>query len=220
MSGGLNVIARTQKIIVEPASASVAVTNVGMPGPVGPRGLQGPPGPGGPGTTPEWAHVAVVSGSFGISATTVGLNKVAGSSGIVVANGAQLKVPKVGMYLVNISLTIHGTGGVGWVILGTDHKRANGTIASTTAVVGQIDAPSSFTVIPSTAIFNMLANDYIVVNVNSSVNGQTLDTRSALSITELPSNIGPAVVPPGGNTGQVLVKLSTNNYDVGWADPS
>lgn len=31
--------------------------------------------------------------------------------------------------------------------------------------------------------------------------------------------MGPSVVPAGGTTGQILVKLSDDDFDVGWADP-
>lgn len=48
MSSDINVVSRTQKIIVDPVSSSVAIMNAGPPGP--PGGLQGPPGaPGAPG---------------------------------------------------------------------------------------------------------------------------------------------------------------------------
>lgn len=30
---------------------------------------------------------------------------------------------------------------------------------------------------------------------------------------------GPIIIPPGGTTGQVLVKLSDDDYDVGWVTP-
>ena len=30
---------------------------------------------------------------------------------------------------------------------------------------------------------------------------------------------GPNPIPPGGTTGQVLAKLSDDDYDVGWVDP-
>jgi hypothetical protein len=219
MSGGLNVISRTQKIIVEPASASVAITNVGMPGPIGPAGPVGPPGPGGPGTTPEWAHVGIVSGTFGTTAVPIGLTKVVGSAGITIANSIQLKVPKAGMYLVNAAITYQG-GNQGWIVLGIDFYLANGTLSRSVAVVDQMGAGGWFLTTPSTAIFNMAINDYVRFNVTSSAAGQNLDGRSAISITELPSNIGPTIVPPGGNTGQVLVKKSTNDFDVGWADPT
>ncbi|MET0786497.1 MAG: hypothetical protein ABWY25_07325 [Paenisporosarcina sp.] len=42
MSGEINVISRTQHIIVEPASSSIAVINAGPPGPN--TGIPGPPG--------------------------------------------------------------------------------------------------------------------------------------------------------------------------------
>lgn len=219
MSGGLNVIARTQKIIVEPASASVAVTNVGMPGPAGPRGLPGPPGPGGPGTTPEWAQLKVIGGIFGTTTAVFGLNKMAGSSGITVVSSTKLTVPKNGMYFIVACITVQGTGGVGWVTLGCDHRRANGTLVGSLPVVGQVSAQGAFDVITICPLFNMLATDYVEFNICSSAVSQTLDDRGWVAITELPSNIGPAIVPPGGNTGQVLAKLSTNDYDVGWVDP-
>lgn len=38
MSGEINVVSRTQQIIVEPAFGSVAVINAGPPGPGGPTG--------------------------------------------------------------------------------------------------------------------------------------------------------------------------------------
>jgi len=38
MSGEINVISRTQHIVVDPASSSVAVINAGPPGPGGPIG--------------------------------------------------------------------------------------------------------------------------------------------------------------------------------------
>lgn len=30
---------------------------------------------------------------------------------------------------------------------------------------------------------------------------------------------GPVVIPPGGTTGQVLAKLSDDDYDYGWVTP-
>ncbi|MCA9368028.1 hypothetical protein KC887_07275 [Candidatus Kaiserbacteria bacterium] len=30
---------------------------------------------------------------------------------------------------------------------------------------------------------------------------------------------GPNIIPPGGTTGQVLAKLSDDDYDIGWVTP-
>lgn len=49
MSGEINVVQQTQKIIVDPPSSSVAVISAG---PAGPSGAAGPPGPAGPAGSP------------------------------------------------------------------------------------------------------------------------------------------------------------------------
>jgi hypothetical protein len=43
----------------------------------------------------------------------------------------------------------------------------------------------------------------------------------AVAITNAgpPGPPGPPTIPPGGTTGQVLAKLSDNDYDVGWVTP-
>lgn len=62
MSGEINVISRTQQIIVEPVSASVSVINAGPPGPSGAAG--GPPGPPGPQGPPGVPGISVIKHGF------------------------------------------------------------------------------------------------------------------------------------------------------------
>lgn len=219
MSGGLNVIARTQKIIVEPAAASVAVTNVGQPGPAGPQGRPGPPGPGGPGTTPEWGRFGVIAGSFGAAQATVALTRQGASDGMILADPYRIKVPNPGMYLIHASMTAQGVGN-SWVILDIIHARANDALVNSCQVVGGTSSNGEFNCLSNALIYNMLAGDTVRCVVTALVEGTKMDDRSWVAITELPSNIGPTVVPPGGNTGQILAKLSNADYDVGWVDPS
>lgn len=62
MSGEINVIQRTQQIIVEPVSSSVAVINAGPPGPSGSGG--GPVGPPGPPGPPGAPSISVIKYGF------------------------------------------------------------------------------------------------------------------------------------------------------------
>lgn len=41
---GIEVVSRTQRLVVNPAEATVSVINAGPPGPTGPTGPPGPPG--------------------------------------------------------------------------------------------------------------------------------------------------------------------------------
>lgn len=41
----------------------------------------------------------------------------------------------------------------------------------------------------------------------------------SVTYTGPPGPAGPNSIPPGGTTGQVLAKLSNDDYDVGWVTP-
>lgn len=43
----------------------------------------------------------------------------------------------------------------------------------------------------------------------------TVQDQSPITITI--SATSPIIIPPGGTTGQVLVKISNADYDIGWA---
>lgn len=78
----INVISRTQKIIVEPISRSVNVINLGQMGPAGPPGLEGAPGASGGGEVSDrWVWISSAQTSPGtIAATRCAVNHDSPSS--------------------------------------------------------------------------------------------------------------------------------------------
>ena len=100
MSHNLNVISRTQQIIVDPVSGTISIVNAGPVGPVGPgggaTGPQGPPGPTGA-TGPQGPQgptgATGATGAKGADSTVPGPQGPQGATGATGPQGAASTVP-------------------------------------------------------------------------------------------------------------------------------
>jgi hypothetical protein len=150
MSGEINVISRTQQIIVDPVSSTVSVINAGPPGPVGPGG--GPIGPSGPQGPPGIPGVSVVNYGYldHQGGTFSGVEKPTGlSSGTFTLPTIQ---PNNFIELsVWVPRFIMSSSSVGWPLSqGTIELRVkNAAKGNSTLLFGQVTIPGSGTADPN-----------------------------------------------------------------------
>ena len=190
----INVISRTQQLIVDVPTRSVNVVT---------EGIETPSSAPVSGSPPEWGRFNIVGGNgiVGPTPLIVGWVKQAGSSGVTLPASTRITVPKDGLYAVTSNITLQG-GGNGWVICEVAHYRFGNPVFPGN-VVDQIDTGGSFVCVPGSYTFDMLAGDYVQVTLSSSFTGQNIDGRSWLSISEVPANIGPQ--GPKGDPGGPLI---------------
>lgn len=115
MSDEINVVSRTQQIIVEPSSASVSIINAGPPG--GPPGPQGPPGSPGAGARIGYKDLPYHSFGGGAVTSTAAMDYgYAGATNVAGNNSFEIVYAKKqanSLIKVRANCGFYGTGNAG-----------------------------------------------------------------------------------------------------------
>lgn len=184
----INVIARTQNIVVEPSSRSVSVINEGPPGPSGPVGPVGPAGPG----IWEWTYQNTITAppATGVyrmnsvtveSVTQIWVNNQDWNN-IARRNMLLLATPGDELYVQDFQ---NSDAWVRFNISSDDNSQVNYVTFNVT--------------FKSKGTMPLLAGN-----------------RSSIGVVQ--SHVVGAGIPAGGTTGQVLMKISNADFDFAWRD--
>jgi hypothetical protein len=151
MSTEVNVIARTQLIVIDPVSNAVSIINSGPPGPPGPQGPaggatgpQGPPGPAGPSTVSVvgYGERTVPGSNFAASNVSTGLTTNTFTLPTMAAN----QYIELSFYVPEFYMS-PSRGGYP-VVDGTIQLRLkNGAVSEPTLLYGQ-------SIVPNTAVYD------------------------------------------------------------------
>lgn len=244
MSEEVNVISRTQRIIVEPVTKSVAVINAGPPGPSGAAGQTGDPGePGGTLLSAFWQYSSTAGtppGSGQMRTNTpitelyvhqtdtdgmnreVGLGTIADNSTILVraANGTSMD-----LLVTDVPIDM----GVWWkfpvsVATGAVTKGSRTQLNFINPTSDEL--PSGGTTGQVLAKASSTSGDVEWVDQtgggadfpDGGIAGDVLTKLSATA--DHVGWIASSGVPDGGATGEILAKLSATDGDAGWIAPA
>jgi hypothetical protein len=193
MSDEINVISRSQTIIVDPTSSSVSVLHEqGPPGPVGPAGPEGPAGPAATNLV-EWGVFGPMPGAMAANVKQViGMTLVHKTAGISIVGQNKITVAAAGRYRVTALTTVQGAAG--WITAFIEQYRSAGTLVETVSTVSSTGG--SFGIAEGNWIFDMLAGDYIQIAVTPQV-AANADNRSLYTIQKLDTGPQGATGPPG-----------------------
>ena len=186
----INVISRTQRIIVEPASRSVAVINAGPGGPAGPGGT-GEPGP--PGEPGEIGG-SLLSAFWQYSNTTTpppGGGQIRTDSPITTMWIAETDTDG---YLRQTALSLVESGSK--ILL----RATNGTRTDLNVLSAPVDNGT-----------------YWTFSVSTIAGSGTVTKGTRCQVNFFSEAVG--LLPPGGDPGDVLTKLSVDDGDADWVPP-